>query len=310
MTEANPNSTAVATRKVSPAANLIAEVKKREADFANTLPTHVPPERFMRAMTSAIASSKDIAACTPTSVVVECLKAATDGLVIDGREAALVKFGNEAKYIPMVAGLMKMARNSGDISTISAVVVYSGDGFQYDHGVDDVPRISPDWFGNRGEPVGVYSVVRLKDGAAIVEVMSKAQVMKIAAGTKNGDQYDPTKGKSWGEWWRKCVLRRISKYLPRSTDKEGAFLEAVRRDDDLYDPNAAPSGDTPKPRKKRNAGAETLAAAPAGQEFDAARDLPPHLRRTATDETPVLPEAEEEQEDQGSHLTDDQDTLI
>ncbi len=286
--------TAVATRKPNPVAELIKEVQKRGPDFASALPAHVPADRFMRAMTSTIATTKDIGQCSAKSVIVECLKAATDGLVIDGREAAMVKFGNEAKYIPMVAGLMKMARNSGDISTISAVLVHSRDAFSYNPGIDDVPNHTPDWFGDRGEPLGVYSVVRLKDGSVIVEVMSKAQVLKIASATKNGAQYDPAKGASWGEWWRKCVLRRISKYLPRSTDKEGRhdFIEAVRRDDDLYDPEAgAPAGEPEKPRKTRGAGKKAMAEAPQPP-VQGDDEMPDFLRRTG--ETPVTDVEEDE----------------
>lgn len=255
--------TAVTERKQNPTMSLIEAIKKREPEFAAALPTHVPPDRFMRAMTSAVATSKDIGQCSPKSVLTECMKAAQDGLVIDGREATLVKFGTDAKYIPMVAGLMKMARNSGEISTISAVLVHEADSFSYNPGTDDVPMHAPDWFGDRGAPVGVYSVVKLKDGSLIVEVMSKAQVLKIASATRNKDQYDPAKGASWGEWWRKCVLRRISKYLPRSTDKPGPeFIEAVRRDDDLYVPGTETDAPPPAPRKKRGAGARAMAETP------------------------------------------------
>jgi recombination protein RecT len=306
--------TEVATRKANPIALIQDEVQKRQDQFAATLPAHVPVEKFMRVMLTAITSSKDIGQCTPRSVTLECLKAAADGLVIDNREATLIKFGvnigtrdtpkweNQAKYIPMYAGLMKMARNSGEISTIAATMVHAADVFKYNPGVDDVPMHEIDWFGERGAPVGVYSVVRLKDGSAIVEIMSKAQVLKIGNATKNGKQYDPDKGDSFAEWWRKTVIRRISKYLPRSTDKErGDFFEAVRRDDDLYDEPAAGEPETPKPpRKKRNAAA-ALASAPIPAKDDHA-EMPEFLRRTDDPVETIDPETGEildERDDQG-----------
>lgn len=292
-------STAVATRRApSPVAVLLTSVQAREHEFARALPPHVPAAKFVRALQTAITSTPDIAKCTERSVITECMKAAADGLVIDNREATLVKFGEAAKYIPMYQGLMKMARNSGEISTIAAIIVHKGDEFKYTPGLDDFPIHNIDWFGDRGEPVGAYSVVKLKDGCYIVEVMSKAQIMKIAGGTKNAAQYDCTKGASWAEWWRKTLIRRISKYMPRSTDREnGDFFEAVERDDDLYDAETG-EVETPKPaRKKRGAGAAAMAAEvvqqpnPVQQTADG-EELPDFLRRTS--ETPVTDQDEQD----------------
>lgn len=295
-------STAVATRRPpSPVAVLLTSVQQREHEFARALPPHVPAPKFVRALQTAITSTPDIAKCTERSVITECMKAAADGLVIDNREATLVKFGEVAKYIPMYQGLMKMARNSGEISTIAAIIVHKGDEFKYTPGLDDFPIHNIDWFGDRGEPVGAYSVVKLKDGCYIVEVMSKAQIMKIAAGTKNAGQYDCTKGASWAEWWRKTLIRRISKYMPRSTDREnGDFFEAVERDDDLYDAETG-EVETPKPaRKRRGAGAAAMAAQPVEVPEPIAPhtpltdepDMPDFLRRTG--ETPVTDQDEQD----------------
>jgi recombination protein RecT len=285
-----------APRKPSPVAILQQEVLARENEFGRALPSHVPKEKFVRTLITAITSSKDIGQCTPRSVITECMKAAADGLVIDNREATLVKFGTDAKYIPMYQGLMKMARNSGEISTIAAIIVHENDRFRYTPGLDDIPVHEIDWFGDRGAPIGAYSVVKLKDGCFIVEIMSKAQIMKIAAASKNSAQYDSGKGASWAEWWRKTVIRRISKYLPRSTDREtGDFFEAVRRDDDLYDPEA-PQADAPaKPPRKKRAANGALAAAPEPKDDD----IPAFLDRRGetVEDTDAGGDPRDEQED-------------
>lgn len=301
---------AVAERKSNPIALLQQAVTSREAEFARALPAHVPAPKFVRTLLTAITSSKDIAACTERSVVMECMKAAADGLVIDNREATLVKMNvnigtkenkkweAQAKYIPMYAGLMKMARNSGEISTIAAIMVHQNDTFDYTPGLDDMPLHKIDWFGERGAPIGVYAVVKLKDGSSIVEVLSKAQVLKIGNNTKNAHQYDIEKGESYGEWWRKTAIRRISKYLPRSTDKErGDFFEAVRRDDDLYE---APLGDEPQdpakpPRKKRGAAQAALDNAPPAAAT--ADEIPAFLDRRQTASEVEVIEGEFEEAD-------------
>lgn len=258
-----------------PVAVLQQDITARQSDFASALPPHISPAKFMRVALTAITTSKDLHKCNPRSVVMECMKAAQDGLVLDGREAVLVKFSvnvgskaspkweDHAKYIPMYAGLMKKARNSGEISTISAHVVYANDLFEFEYGDDERLRHIPTRE-EPGAPVCAYCIVKLKDGSILREVMSAAQILKIASKTKNAHQYDPDKGDSFAEWWRKTVIRRLSKYMPSSTDKEGGdFFEAVRRDDDLYDPETPAETVPAKPPRKQRAAAAALAAAPA-----------------------------------------------
>ena len=79
------------------------------------------------------------------------MKAAQDALLPDGREGALVIYrtklrtndGQErwvdaVQWMPMVWGLMKKARNSGEIASITAHVVYRHDHFKLRLGDDDV----------------------------------------------------------------------------------------------------------------------------------------------------------------------------
>lgn len=244
-------------------------------EFKKALPGHIPAERFVRTIQTAVQMNPQIAkAATSTdggmhSLLAACTKAATDGLIIDGREAALVTFRQKVsekgerdryedrvQYIPMVAGLMKKARNSGEIASIAAHVVYAGDKFTYVLGDDERIEHEP-VFGNRGEPVAVYAIVRLKDGSVQREVMDKAAVMRIAGQSKNAAQYDPSSGKNYGEWWRKTVIRRISKYLPSSSDKD-EFMQAVERIDEDFDFEATDGGETvpvEQPARKKRGGA-------------------------------------------------------
>lgn len=254
-------------------------IEKAGPEFAKALPGHIPPEKFVRTIKTALTMQPDIgeaaskSAAGMQSLLTACTKAATDGLIIDGREAALVTFNQKVKdkdgkeswqklvqYMPMVAGLMKKARNSGQISAIDAIIVRKNDRFSYNPASDDAPDHQPDWFGNRGEAIGVYAVVRMKDGTTQVEVMSKEQVMRIAAQSKNAGQYNPESGKNFEEWWRKTAIRRISKYLPSSSDRD-EFMQAVSRIDDGFDFDQTEEGEiapTPAPAKKRGAAAAKL----------------------------------------------------
>lgn len=241
-------------------------------EFQKALPGHIPAERFVRTVQTAVQMNPAIAKAATSSkggmqsLFAACTKAATDGLILDGREAALVTFrqktpsGNyedRIQYLPMVAGLMKKARNSGEISSIAAHVVYENDHFEYVLGDDEKIIHTPMLRGDRGAPIAVYAIVRLKDGSVQREVMDRADVIRIAKQSKNERQYDPS-SPNFGEWWRKTIIRRISKYLPSSSDRDD-FQRAVERIDETFDfdgeAGAPEASSEPRPAAKRRGAA-------------------------------------------------------
>ena len=200
-------------------------------EIAKVLPDHVSADKFMRVVTTAIAQSPELRNSDRRALFTACVKCATDGLVPDGREAALVIFGGKAQYMPMVTGILKKVRNSGELLSIVANVVHEADKFRYF--VDDVgehvlhePNITaPD----RGKLLCVYAIAKTKDGGVYTEVMSRGQIDEVRNVSKSKDS-GPWKG-WYGEMARKTVIRRLSKRLPMSTDLEAV----IRRDDELYD---------------------------------------------------------------------------
>ena len=284
---------------------------KMTPEFKKALPGHIPAEKFVRTVQTAVQMNPQIGSACNTaggiqSLMAACTKAATDGLILDGREAALVTFRQKTgdnqwedrvQYIPMVAGLMKKARNSGEISNISAHVVYENDQFNYVLGDEERIEHAPK-FGERGKAIAVYAIVKMKDGTVQREVMDKDAVMKIAAQSKNAAQYNPDTGKNYGEWWRKTVIRRISKYLPSSSDRD-EFLQAVERIDDGFEYEAQDGGPTEpaaQPAKQRGAGAAKLKDItprpdPEPQPEVQQRDEPPHDPQTGEIMDDTAPQA-------------------
>ena len=120
-------STAVAVREVK------ALLDKAAPEFSRALPAHVPPERFRRIAETAILNNPDVLHANRRSLMSAVIKAAQDGLPPDGRQAALVVFrtkaGPQVQYMPMVAGLLRLARNSGQLAGIVAEVVHENDTF-------------------------------------------------------------------------------------------------------------------------------------------------------------------------------------
>lgn len=254
-----PNDTAAPETPVKPKSRMLAvceNIQAMQPKFAAALPQHIPPEKFVRTVLNTLQLNPDIAnECDAQSIYIECTKAAADGLIIDGREAALVKYNVKkkvdgvdrwvpaAKYMPMVAGLLKKARNSGEISSIVGRCVYQNDKFSVVFGDDEKLTHEPALDTDPGPLRLAYMVAKLRDGTIIRHVMTRKQIEKRRDASKSKDRGP------WKDWeddmWVKTVLRAGSKFLPSSSDR-GEFDEIVTRDDDFYDLDGQPSGPPPE----------------------------------------------------------------
>jgi recombination protein RecT len=213
--------------------NAITEVRtqltRMAPELAKVLPDHVSPERFERITLTALQRAPDLLGCDRKSLFESVMQCAQDGLIPDGREAALTKFGNKVAYMPMVAGILKKVRQSGELSTITAHIIYKGDEFRY--WIDDEGEHlthTPDLMSEQAEALGVYALARTKDGGVYIEVLRMSEVKKIRSvsrGANNGP---------WAQWFeqmaKKSAIRRLAKRLPMSTDVENV----IQRDDQFY----------------------------------------------------------------------------
>ncbi len=186
---------------------------------------------------TAIAGNPALLDADRRSLWQACTQAAQDELQPDGREGALVIYNVKVKgkkgendrwmrvvrWMPMVAGVLKRIRKSGELLDISVQAVHAQDQFSYQLGDDariiHVPNIEAD---DRGELRFVYAIARTKDGGTYREVMSRKQVDEVRAANKDG-----ANSFAWKDWYeemaRKSVIRRISKFLPMGAQVEAMF---------------------------------------------------------------------------------------
>jgi recombination protein RecT len=202
--------------------------------FAAALPKHVSAERFVRVVMTAIQTSPSLLEADRRTLFASATKAAQQGLLPDGREGAIVVFGKQAQWMPMVAGIMKLVRNSGEISTWSVQAVYQNDTFDFCLGDDEHITHKPA-LSKRGDLIAVYSIVTMKDGEKSREVMSVEDVNAIRARSRSGGSGPWVS--DFAEMAKKTVVRRHSKRLPMSTDLD----EALRADDELFMPEPQPA---------------------------------------------------------------------
>lgn len=204
---------------------LAALLRDRKDSIAQLVPQHLTPERLMRVAVNCVAKTPQLQSCSPTSLLQCVLAAAELGLEPGGAlgQFYLVPFGNVATPIIGYRGLLELARRSGQIASIRAVVVYTKDTFEMSEGIQQTITHRRYLDGDAGPMRYVYAVAMLKDGSVQVEVMSRAQVDAIRARSRSGNS-GPW-ATDYDEMAKKTVLRRLAKWLPLSSERFDKALE-------------------------------------------------------------------------------------
>lgn len=194
--------------------------------FKLALPAHVSPEKFIRTIITAIQMNPGLLECDRQSLYSSAMRAASAGLLPDGKEAALVPYSRQVQFLPMIGGILKQLRNTGEIAEIQSEPIFENDEFDFSVTSDGVKFMHrPNLFGDRGKQLGVYAFAKLKDGSIYVEVMNMKQIEDVrnVSKAKNGPAWS---GPFADQMAKKTVIRRLAKRLPISTDKEAPALDA------------------------------------------------------------------------------------
>lgn len=231
-------------------------LKQQESHYAALLKaTGTDINRFMNNAIIAASENPDIAsgAVDRASVFKVCSRAANDGVVLDGKQAAMVIGWNsktrqkEAQYRLMAGGVMAMINRSPTISHLACQLVYEGDDCVIDFVTDGQPvHHTINLRNRRGNVLGVYAVAKLSTGEwTSPEYMSVDEVNEVrdnyASKDKDGN-FSKMWTHSWGEAARKTILHRIKKRLPLSESVE----DALNHDDPDYELRDV----TPEPEEK------------------------------------------------------------
>lgn len=215
-------------------------IEKMAPAFKAALPAHVSVEKFIRVTLTAVQTTPSLLEADRRTLFAAATRAAQMGLLPDGREGAIVTFKGQCQFMPMVAGVMKLVRNSGEISTWSVQAVYENDAFDYELG-DNERIIHKPALRARGNVIGAYSIVNMKDGEKSREFMGADEIEAIRKRSRSGGSGPWVT--DYAEMAKKTVIRRHSKRLPMSTDLD----DVLRADDDIFMPEAQ---DAPPPAQQ------------------------------------------------------------
>lgn len=199
------------------------------ANIARTLPPGVTADRFERVALTAIQQNPGVVSGDRNTLYLALQRCAADGLLPDGREAALVTFGGKVQYMPMVGGIIKKLGESG--IAIRAEVVRANDTFGQQLGdAASITHTVPPLGTSRGDLIGVYAIASDRRTGEILgrEVMDRDQVDQVRKASRSAN------AGPWVQWFdemaRKTVIRRLAKRLPL-TEQAQAVVQA---DDDMY----------------------------------------------------------------------------
>ncbi len=214
-----------------------ADLNEYTPNLEQALPAHVSVEKFKRVLITAVSSNPDLLYANRRTLFTAAVRCASDGLMPDGRDAALVVYNTKMKqrdphtgldverrvdavqYLPMIAGIRRRMRNTGDVLSAEAHVVHEGDTFSYKLGDEGFINHEPAPLDkDPGKPLGAYAIIKLKTGEVLRDVMRASDI------ERSRKQSRAPNSLMWRDFtdeaWRKTVLKRCSKSAPQSSELE------------------------------------------------------------------------------------------
>lgn len=212
------------------------------------------PDRMVKLVCAAASREPKLAECSPLSILRSMVQAAELGLeVCSGKnEGYLIPRWNgktkklEATFLPGYQGLIKLALETGKVSNIEARVVYEKDPiFEYELGFAPKLKHQPSLAKDRGVPIAFYAIAHLSGGGVQFEVMAAHEVEDIRDRSVDKDKSSPWKS-DYSEMGRKTVVRRLAKYLPKSSALAKALeIQAKAESGDYVEGEILRPGDAP-----------------------------------------------------------------
>lgn len=220
-------------------ATLRTSIERNAEGFAQALPDHVKPDRFIRAALTAINVVPKLSRCTAPSVIAGLMQAAQLGLEVadvrgqcyliprEDRRAGVMKASFQLGY----RGMIDLAARSG--ITVSSEEVCDGDILDYQLGGRRFLKHVPTLRGDRGPAFAYYAVATFRDGREPeFKIMGKGQIEQhrdrfASTRTKGGEITGP-----WVDHFdsmaRKTVIRQLLNYLPVAVElRDAMHVDAI-----------------------------------------------------------------------------------
>ena len=290
---------------------VVAVLDKQREKFQEILPDTVEWSDFRSCFVTAVQRNWRLLEADRESLWLALQDCALAGLRPDGKEAALVIFGDDSQdeegnrvastanakkkvqLLPMVWGLTRLVHNTGLVADIRARCVYKGEHFRHweEDGLEHYEyrrEVDPDFDDDPSKIIGAFAVIQFKDGSFKMDFMSRRQIERRRAVSR-------AKKGPWGPWYdeqaMKTVLKHVMKGAPKSRELQ-RISDVLDRDDSL------PTIDGEKPVEIQSEAAPTADPVrdafqgdgrKTGQETSRRTETPPVTERAAPTTTASAP---------------------
>jgi len=204
----------------------------RAAELFRSLPSHIKPAVFERNLVNALMANPELMQHPPALVYREVAKVAGLGLYLDpqlGEAYIVIAYNYKSKrQEPQLRigykGMMKLVRQTGNVTTISCHEVHALDHVEVDFGIPKVFHHRPRLFTERGPILGYVATIAFKDGSFDLEPMSVQQCLAIRDRSDAWRAFKEGKIRStpWStdevEMCKKSNLRRLLKRQEQSPE--------------------------------------------------------------------------------------------
>ena len=151
--------------------------------------------------------------------------------------AYLVPRGGKCVLDISYIGMIKLLTDAGAVKNIDAGVIYSNDKYDFRKGTDSYFKHTPT-LDNRGEMIGAYAIAYFRDGGSQFEILGREDIEKVRNVSESWKNEKVRKYSPWETWepemWKKTVLKRLFKLLPKTHFSE-QLIAAISNENDMND---------------------------------------------------------------------------
>jgi recombination protein RecT len=201
---------------------LSATLTQQQAAFAALLPRTLPLERFLHLADLAVRQTPEILQCSERSVIQAVYQCARHGLE-PGVEAYLLPFGGTCTFVLSYRGTVTLLHRLPEVQRCFSEVVHEHDAFDLDYGRVQQPLSHRPALANRGQAVGAYGAVVLKDGGVQVHYLDRSDLDRVRRQSRTGAGEKGPWKEHWGEMARKVALKITAKQFPLLPAVAAAF---------------------------------------------------------------------------------------
>lgn len=212
-------------------------LEKNKGKIEKILPKAISPEKLLEITLFNVRLNPKLMECDLASLIGAVAQGAMLGIIPgDGtRKGDLIPYFNgkkqrmECSFQPRYGGLIHIAKNGNpnEWGHAEKVTVHAKDIFEFEKGTKPFIKHIPSKDQDPGEPTHFYSVVFLKDGTSIFEVITK----------KEADTFrDRSKAKDSGPWvtdYEEMAeirpLKRVLKLLPWESERLHKALDLAEK---------------------------------------------------------------------------------